>query len=125
MRLRKQNPELSIRCPEGTSSVGRDLARQVLDGMARDFDKRLASSAKPIDPMCLEEACKQTIRQIYYEVATSADQFDVPGDVLWHALVHRIVSDHMGWNRGPRTSIFLEEEPQRAKEKPPRGTKIA
>jgi len=101
MAPRRQHSRLRTRCPEGTTLVGRDLVGKVLDGMARNFPQRLAPITEQIDPLCLEQACVQTIRELHYEVAVSADQYDVPGDVLWEVLVHWIVSDRMGWDRTP------------------------
>lgn len=102
---------LQTRCPEGTALVGRDFARKVLDGMTRDFPQRLASIREQIDPLRVEKACLQTIRQFYYEVALSADHYDVPGDVLWDVLVHWVVSDHMGRVRTPPHLFIVEREP--------------
>jgi hypothetical protein len=79
--------------------------------MARDFPQRLASIREQIDPLLLEQACMQTIRQFYYEVALSADHYDVPGDVLWDVLVRWVVSDHMGWARTPPHLFIVEREP--------------
>jgi hypothetical protein len=53
----------------------------------------------------------QTIRQLYCEVAVSADHFEVPGDVLWDVLVQWIVADHMGWDRTPPHFFIVDKEP--------------
>jgi hypothetical protein len=79
--------------------------------MARNFPNRLVPITEQIDPICLEQACVQTIRQLHYEVSVSADHFDVPGDVLWDVLVHWIVADHMGWDRTPPHLFIVEKEP--------------
>ena len=110
MAFRRRYSPVRIRCPEGITLLGRDFARAVLDGIARDFPQRLAPITEQIDPLCLEKACVQTIRQLYYEVAIAADQYDVPGDVLWDVLIHWIVSDHMGWDRTPLHFFVAEKE---------------
>jgi hypothetical protein len=111
MAPRRQLWPLETRCPEGTTSVGRDFARKVLDGMAQSFPQRLAPIPEQIDPICLGQACMQTIRQLYCEVAVSADHFEVPGDVLWDVLVQWIVADHMGWDRTPPHFFIVDKEP--------------
>jgi len=119
MAPRRQLRPLGIRCPEGTTLVGRDFARKVLDGMARNFPQRLAFIPEPIDSLCLEQACLQTIRQLYNEVEVFADHFGVPGDALWDVLVHWIVSDHMGWDRTPPHFLIVEKEPSDGDDKTP------
>lgn len=111
MAHRPYPPRPETRCPEGATLAGLDFARKVLGGMAQTFPQPLAAIPEQLDPLCLEQACVQTIRQLYYEVAVSADHFDVPGDVLWEVLVHWIVSDHMGWDRAPIYFFILKKEP--------------
>jgi len=79
--------------------------------MARNFPQPLTAIPEQVDPLCLEQACAQTIRQLYYEVAVSADNFDVPGNVLLDILAHWIVSDLMGWDRTPPHIFIAEKEP--------------
>jgi hypothetical protein len=79
--------------------------------MAQSFPQRLASIPEQIDPICLGQARVQAIRQLYCEVAVSADHFEVPEDALWDVLVHWIVSDHMGWDRTPPHFFIVDKEP--------------
>jgi hypothetical protein len=89
--------------------AGVDFAQKMLGGMARNFPQPLASIPEQADPLCLEQACIQAMRQLYYEVAVSADQFDVPGDVLLDILANWIVSDLMGWDRTPPHLFIVEK----------------
>jgi hypothetical protein len=118
MALRRYPPRPETRYPEGTSLAGVDFARKVLGGMARNFPQPLTTIPEQVDPLCLEQACVQTIRQLYYEVAVSADNFDVPGDVLLDILVHWIVSDLMGWDRTPPHLFIVEKALQDSDDRP-------
>jgi|HubBroStandDraft_1064217.scaffolds.fasta_scaffold114711_2 hypothetical protein len=118
MKLHRYPPRPGTKCPEGTTLAGVDFARKVLGGMARNFPRPLASIPEQVDPLCLEQACAQSIRELYCEVAVFADHFDVPGDVLLDILGHWIVSDLMGWDRTPPHFFTLEKEPQDSDEGP-------
>jgi hypothetical protein len=114
---RRYLPRPGTRCPEGTTLAGIDSARKVLGGIAQNFPQPLATIPEQIDPLCLEQACLWTIRQLHYEVAVSADHFDVPGDVLLDVLAHWFVSDFMGWDRTPSHFFIVERGPQGSEKK--------
>lgn len=66
--------------------------------------------SQELDPLSVEKAADGILFELYHEIQSYADQYDLPGETLWKVVVDWMVSDQMGWERTPVAILVPNED---------------